>query len=494
LVFSVASSRSSHDQDTDDVFDLSNACLCAVTAACKDSLLNICLVGTSTKDLGKPETLARISYAARCIPFLDSIKPTSSEPVANQKSTKRVLDWFVRTLDNLLGMLAKEDAEKEDILVSAALVLEAFATTVGVYIDPENSTSWLDKQLNKATSQGNSLLSSSPTSLLVVKAVASLVHVLSKKSLWLNDEPSETFDMLNSNLRSKSHFLRLHTLQILSSFPGRPYVTDHAELDFTDDLDEEPSFRPSSELNKGGLSVSGLCDIMSTLLQIESTQLTLHNERTITSLLGRTEVLGRTGKLPVAYAEAVANHMLGILNLKFAPVWPGAVRVMVGLSSGHDEIMWQPLSILLATIMEPRKVADDSVPHPNDDEARNSMECLYHHQVFLRWNQSQGEDYELFRSQVLSAQEEGRVSLHLATDDSTLFENVLAVLEGAPELTAKKSRAIVPIFLDFMHSQYFFFNSFDPDARELCLEKHLETQTRYETTHFCSIMIVSGNL
>ena len=489
LVFSVASSQSSHEQDTDDVFDLSNACLCAVTAACKDSLLNICLIGTTAIDQDKPETLARISYVARCIPFLDSMKP-SSEAVANQKSTKRVLDWFVRTLQSLLGKLTKEEADKGGVLVSAALVLEAFATTVEAHIDQENSTSWLDKHLNKATTLGNSLLAAAPTSILVVKAVAALVQVLSKKSLWLNDEVSETFDMLNSNLRSKSHFLRLHTLQILSSFPARPYVTDHAELDFTDDLDEEPSLRPSADLNKDGLSLSGLCDIMSTLLQIESTQLTLHNERKITSLLRRTEVLGRTGKLPVVYAEAVANHMLGILNLKFAPVWPSAVRVMVGLSGGHDEIMWQPLSLLLATIMEPRKMGDDSVPFTNDDESRNSMEYLYHHEVFLRWNQSQGEDHELFRSQVSSAQQEGRVSLHLTTDESTLFESVLAVLEGAPELTAKKSRAIVPIFLDFMHSQYFFFNSFDPDARELCLEKHLDTQTRYETTHICSIMVV----
>ena len=478
LVFAVASSRSSHDCDTDSVIDVSNAGLCEMTAACKESLLNTFLNGTLDINSGEPECFARISYAARCIPFLEKIKP-SNETTSSQKLTKNVLKWLVQALERLCVKLSVKDSDEQDVLVSASLVLEAFAATASVCVtDAQIGSSWMDKQVKHATSIGNRLLSFAPSSLLVVKAMAALIPVLrNHKSLPLNEDENNTFDLLSSNLRGKNHFLRLHTLTILSSFPYRQYVTDHAELDLTDDLDDEPALRlPQS--NKDGIHVSGVCDIMETLLQIESTPMSLHNERTVSSLLGRTEVLGKTKKLPAAYAEAVANHMLGLLHFKFAPVWPAAVRVLVALASCHDEMLWQPFCVTLEEIVIPRTLECQSIIPSIDDENINVMECVHHHQILRRWNESLGDDCQLFKAQIIAAKEEGRVSLHLSTDESTRFEYILAVLEGAPELTSKKSKHIVPIFLYFMHTQYYFYNTFDPDARELCLRKHLEKETR----------------
>ena len=478
LVFAVASSRSSQESDTDNVIDVSNAGLCDVTTACKESLLNICLTGTTEFNLGNPEYFARISYAARCIPFLERIKP-SDETTSSPKSTKNVLKWLVLTLEQLCAKISGSGTVDQDALVSASLVLEALATTASVCItNSQVSSSWLDIQVKNATRIGNRLLSCEPSSLLVVKAMAALVHVLRNlKSLPFNQDENKTFDVLNSNLRSRNHFLRLHTLTILSSFPCRSYVTLHAELDLRDDLDDEPALR-SQGSTMDRIPVSGVCDIMETLLQIETTQMSLQNERTVSSMLGRIEVLAKTKKLPAAYAEAVANHMLGLLHFKFAPVWPSAVRVLVALASCHDEMLWQPYSISLKEIMIPCTLEDCNIILSVDEETINVMECVHHHQALRRWNESQGDDYQLFKAQVIAAKEEGRVSLHLSTDESTRFEYILAVLEGAPELTAKKSRHIVPIFLDFMHSQYYFYNSFDPDARELCLQNHLEKETR----------------
>jgi hypothetical protein len=83
-------------------------------------------------------------------------------------------------------------------------------------------------------------------------------------------------------------------------------VVNHADIDFTEE--------PSSSLSKPGSFVfSGSCDIISTLLKIESLPIHMENERQLTSYMNRVEVLGRSGSLPVAYAEAAANHMLGLL-------------------------------------------------------------------------------------------------------------------------------------------------------------------------------------
>eukprot|EP00957_Ditylum_brightwellii_P168309 12812253-Ditylum_brightwellii.AAC.1 len=193
---------------------------------------------------------------------------------------------------------------------------------------------------------------------------------MQRVNMVLHDTPNDTFDLLIPNLRSSNHFLRLHTLQILNGYPALPFVVDHADLDITDDLDEEPSFRPppsrSSEDTEGTTSVgnkqglnqsmpsasssspTGICDIMSILLSIESAPVNMTSERSITSGISRVEVLGRTGKLPIIYAEAAANYLFGFLYIKFAPLWPSAVRAIVTMASAaHEPSVWVPLEIKL---------------------------------------------------------------------------------------------------------------------------------------------------
>lgn len=55
--------------------------------------------------------------------------------------------------------------------------------------------------------------------------------------LFLSDDPDAEFESLIPNLRDQNHFRRLRALQILASFPKRPYVVDHADLDLTGDLE-----------------------------------------------------------------------------------------------------------------------------------------------------------------------------------------------------------------------------------------------------------------
>jgi hypothetical protein len=89
-----------------------------------------------------------------------------------------------------------------------------------------------------------------------------------------------------------------------------------------------------------------------------------------------------------------------------------------------------------------------------------------------------GRDAPLFQAPVDTASEHGRVSpFYFSTDR----ESVSSAGDENPwirssSITAKYSRRIVPMFLDFLKTQYYFFHSKDPDARELQIDKLVETK------------------
>jgi hypothetical protein len=70
--------------------------------------------------------------------------------------------------------------------------------------------------------------------------------------------------------------------------------------------------------------------------------------------------------------------------------------------------------------------------------------------------------------------EEGTVTLSLSTDHEKVLQEVLKIMEKVPEITAKNSRQLVPMFLDFLTTQYYQFHDSDPDSRELRLSRYVQ--------------------
>ena len=315
-----------------------------------------------------------------------------------------------------------------------------------------------------------------------------MVGALEKSKEMLNDSSNETFDLLSPNLKAQGHFLRLHTLVVLNSYPRRPYVVDHSELDHTDDLDEErDSFQPAgdSQQTLGKSAVSGPCDIMETLLKIEAMPVTLANERKLNGEINRVEVLCRTGRVPIVYAEAVSNHMLGLFHVKFAPVWPAAVRAIAAVAVAQETCAWPTLAQKLDEVMQPENLGSDITDSNGggSDEIEGEggdtpISQIRHHQnMCVAWDESNGADVRLF-GDGHDIDGGGRVSRHRTTDTSIIFENTWKVMESVPQLTVRKSKVIVPIFLEFLHYQYYLFHDDDPDARELSLEEHLTDDSK----------------
>ena len=488
------------DTAVDAMFTLEAAEYCpALSAKVRSSLFDICVSSSDVEDL------ARLGYISRCIPFLVCLECSGSGEGSDEEEEdddddcavdnshleevlNRVFKWYamvLKKLDARKSKKGKKDHDEQGSFIVQAFILESFSKSAiecHKRISSSIVASQMEKTLTKVKTFANTLLYQHPTSLWVVKGVAAVTKALStiEPGSRLNDKSNDTFELLVTNLAQPNHYLRMYTLQILDSYPSRPFITDHAELDLTDDLDEEPSYKPQPTAvdKEGGLNpvdnssvslLSGPCDVISLMKALESIPIALPNERKFTSQLNRIEVYARTGKLPIIYAEAVVCHMLGLLHVKFSPIWPFAVKVTVSLSQAQEGPAWPYIETVLKKSMKKSAVHDntDSNALDLDDEETSSdhtKAITNHHKLCIAWEVSKGKIVDIFKPQ--DKDRNAQVSRHVVSDELTLFENIWLIMQDGPHLTSTKSKIVVPIFFEFLVAQYYVFHQDEPDSRE----------------------------
>ena len=498
----------SHDVDIDDsaadaFFTVEAAEQCPeISLKVRRLLFDICLKEDTVSVLvDEQQLLARVGFISRCIPFLVCLECSSgdgegteeAENTHSEETMNRVFKWYSIVLKQLdtITREEKENEEKSHNFIVQALILESFSKSVmecHQRLSSPKINSLMKKTLAKAKDYANSLLFLHSKSLWVVRGAAAVTKVLSRvdPGSKLNERSNETFELLVPNLAESNHFLRLYTLEILDSYPARPFVNDHADLDLTDDLDEEPSHRPQLAEEDGvrlndisqTSSLSGLCNVISLLRVLESIPIALPNERKITSQLTRVEVCARTWKLPIIYAEAVACHMLGLLHVKFAPVWPAAVKVIVSLSLAQEGPAWPYIEAALKESMKkPRAEGDIDTNQTSSStsghKSPHTKTVGLHHSLCVEWETSRGKKNDLFGSQ--NKERNAQVTRYVLADELTISEQRLSILENAPHLTVTKTKVIVPIFFEFLSGQYYVFHQDEPDMREIDFPSVAET-------------------
>jgi len=454
-------------------------------------LFDVCCIDLDKKSV---EHLSRIGYASRCIPFLvylecssdggDDASDDKNPSTGNGRSEDAlisVFQWYAKVMKAVQAIIEKGYAKiQQDLYAVQSLLLESFSKSAiecHRRIPSSKVKQSVTKTLAKAKSFANNLLRQHSKSVWVVRGVAALVDALQivDPGSKLNNHSNETFELLAPNLAESNHSLRLLTLGILEHYPIRPFITDHADLDLTDDLDEEQSQQPrvreqdtdQSSDNQPSSSLSGSCDVVSMLKHFELTPVAFDNERNLTSQLGRVEVYARTGKLPIVYAEVVAYHMIGLLHVKFAPIWPAAVKVIVSLSMAQEGPAWHCIETALKRSMMKTNYndCDDVASTIFNDPTSNIGSITSHHSLCLLWESSKGKNVNLFRDQ--NMEKRGEVPRNEITDELTLFESVWSIMENGPHLTATKSKVAVPLFFEFMIAQYYVFHDDDQDLREI---------------------------
>ena len=471
--------------DNDDVFYVDDEYPIVVTADEKKHLLDYCL--RQRLDLIDNETLedqcAQMCMVIKCIPLLTLLDTKDGSIEDSVSTNKNICNWILENLKALSMSDSKQvDLVSSSITVLRSLLLEAIAEIIACHKKRQgiNHGEYIDVYIKKSKSYANDLLFEAPTSIVTMKAVSKIAQLLHSSESVLNKKENEVFELLNKNLSSSSHFLRLHTLRLLNTYPQRPYVINHSDLDLTDDLEEETGFVPSNgdDAPRSTSGLKGNCNLLQTLIEIESSKIDLANERNLSSKINRIEILGRTGQLPVFYAEAASYHMLGLMHIKYQPLWKLAVKAIIALASTHEIAVWGSIERQLRLVMTKSffiEVVQIGKVSSDENESmsfkafvRNQFEAL------TKWDKTVGNESMLFHDQILLAQLRGRVCYHQTTDKITVFENVWKVLEGLPQLTTKKSRVIVPIFLQFLHNQYYVYHDDDPDLREFALQNYLD--------------------
>lgn len=436
----------------------------------RQTLLDVCLFNFD-KMVWNQTNVEKMAVAIRCVPFIAMLQSNEGSEKDRKELFKKSSAWYIGVINSArnVTMKVKDDGSMGDLVLILALGLEGLSCLSSSYLESSGDVATVQKSVRKVIETAENVLYSNVNSMWAVRGVASLVGLLSRLDMTLNDKCDETFDVLVANLSNPSHALRLHTLQILAAYPTKNFVTDHAELELDGDLDEDPSFHPEGNDYSRSRGLVGKCDIMATLLQIESMKVRLTEERPLLGLVSRVEVLARTGKLPVIYAECAASHMLGLFHVKFAPLWHVARNALVALTKSQEHDVWPALEAKLVSVMKPPNASSEECSATENDLALGYAE---HHLACIQWEKSQGRLISVFGA--LPTVQDGEVYRHLTTDEGTVVESVWEVAEKCQQQVAKHSRVIVPVFLEFLTNQFFFFHADDPSARELRLDKPSE--------------------
>ena len=469
LAFAVTRTR---DKDidaggNDSLFDLNVAKHCAIGEKEREMLLAKLLLFVERDDWATATKVSKAGIAVQCLAFIAANR--ADDPMADS-TYKRVARGLIDVMTIASTYVTNDVDMKHKILLTFSLAIESLACLSSLQLQGAKKDTVVTKYLQKSAKFVSDHLLANPNSLWAIKTCASFVRALEAVGSRLDVDFNEAFEALVPNLRSQNHFLRLHTLEILASFPSRPFTVDHADLDLTGDLDEEPTTGGPTERESSAI-LGGISDLSSLLLSIESSPISLAHEREMLSQISRVGILGRAGRLPLYHAEAAANHLVGLLHVKFAPMWPTVVQALVSLSKGHEGVVWAPLFDSIQSLMDKLPVHEEP---PTSIDTNGHGDSLVNPDVYysscLEWAESAHGSYSppaLFQNDVAACHEMGVVSKHESVNEATVLDWLWKVLENAPDLIGRHAESVAPCLLRFIQEQYFMGSRTDPDAREL---------------------------
>ena len=438
----------------DDTFFPANAQLCNTKPSLVSSLLGRILVPYQNP----LDRIPQLTAAAKCTAFVGACPV---DRAVFLKSYKKSSEWLS---DLICRVPLNENMQKDDSVLLFSSLVESLAFLSSIALDRFPNAEEVEPCLLRVRNICLKFLVLNSSSICALKSCSLLCGVMSRLSKYISDDSNSVFEAITPNLHSFAHFKRLYTLRILASFPNKPFVLDHVNMDLSDD-DGEPSSSPVN--NQTG--PSGNCALLDILLDVESLPIDLSSERSILSLLSRVEVLARSGKLPVIYVEVAACHLMGMLHVKFSPVWTPIIKTLGALLRSHGGTGWPFIFDRLSelTVVDGEKEIhqfEERTPSIAGSDPDGFDVTVHFHAVRV-WEYSGGRKWPLFVRHVTAANEAGKVSVFEYREPCDASLTLWDLLENEPGLIVEHSRDIVPLVLNFFQHQYFI--SGDPDGIEI---------------------------
>eukprot|EP01041_Mallomonas_annulata_P001346 gene1346-2596_t len=209
-----------------------------------------------------------------------------------------------------------------------------------------------------------------------------------------------------------------------------------------------------------------------------STSPAVHSEREFARHMCRLEVLGRGGRLSAVYAKLICSFALGIINVKFKPFWEPSVLVLVAFV-GHDcgDMVW-PMILRSIKVLGCKEVVFP-VPTGVDNDNHNAMtsdnnqkptasvqEIIVHDNGDIPIGKTTIHSCLFYFAHTITDKRE-HVAADARTDSETVYVTIWDILKRCPDLTLKRSKVVVPLFLGFLRYQYYAVFENNPELPDL---------------------------
>lgn len=308
-------------------------------------------------------------------------------------------------------------------------------------------------------------------------------HLLNK--ILSRDEQQTLLEVVSQSIATPSYWLRYHLWRVLV----------HLEPPELKKLTEEQLQQQQLTQSDETLTV----DIAKICLNVASLTIGISTEREYSRLLGMLEVACRGGRLPQPYVRLVCSFCLGLVHVKFKPIWEPAMLVLVS-AAGHgesEETLW-PLLLKAIQVIGSQAI----VPESKRDSAAEATLSLSENVRSLELNDSgdssiapsvSTSDAFYMAVDKHASDNKALVEPDSRTDVETTYLTVWSILKRCPNITTKRSKLVVPFFLTFLTKQYYSVFNEDPELpflRRIGLFNSDETTSGEEVTQEYPILPV----
>lgn len=247
-----------------------------------------------------------------------------------------------------------------------------------------------------------------------------------RQGMLSKERLASTAELLFANLRSRSHALRMVSLEVLAQFETLAYL-------------ESPETEGAATL------YSGACELMEVCVALErsTASISVETEREVIRLLTRVKILCRSSQTPLIYKKIAVNLLLGLYHVKFSTIWTHISDAIEPIARGHFADIWGFISIELtaASWRQAPNAASNSKANDSNEEVPSASQLAF--MVSVR------EEFE-----TVCTLEQGRVDASASTDSSTHHSLLWKAMEKIIDLVETKTKFIVPLFLMYLRDQY----------------------------------------
>eukprot|EP01038_Epipyxis_sp_PR26KG_P008131 gene8131-11009_t len=404
---------------------------------------------------------------------------------AKASHSASIISLIKFTFELIQSQITKKISEFNLVLLSHLIVV----SSRGISLMNESSNGsislFLPNNLIAVLNDMISIFIMHPLSLSLSWALAEYLLVIAphnKISDFLNITCENSLvDCIAFALMTPSYWLRYNLLTILT-FTTNPTAPSSSSTIKQNNKSNEDQNKEKNQVET--------CDIARIMLQASLVIANVSSQREFARLLSKLEVLVRQDKLEKRFIQLICGFCIGILHLKFEPFWEAAMLVLVS-SAGHvegEEALWPMLlaEIHKLTIISCTDIQEVTLDHNfrnsnnnnlNTESTKVSTDVLLSYLQLLSDCDNGERRVPLIVSKSSmfifqpplnlgsgSGQNQVLVEADARTDAETGYMMIWKVLKKCPNITLKRSKIIVPMFIRFLTDHYYKVFEDDPEV------------------------------